>query len=162
MILRGKITQKIQKFKAFLNNKNKSFASRFPTHHQDIWQGRTRQAAEIPFDCRSGNAAASPLVPWQLKWIKRASTRVNFRAPSQWLYFQLKFLSKRNLHKIVDLLEEEVFAAGDTIIHQGAHGNTFYVISEGTVRISITDDKGKKSSSKIIFIFRYIAEMRKI
>ena len=56
---------------------------------------------------------------------------------------QLKFLSKRNLHKIVDLLEEETFAAGDTIIHQGAHGNTFYVISEGTVRISITNEKGK-------------------
>merc|ERR1719276_395103 len=57
---------------------------------------------------------------------------------------RLKYLSKRNLHKIVDLLEEETFAPGDTIIHQGAHGNTFYVISEGTVRIYLTNEKGEE------------------
>ena len=31
---------------------------------------------------------------------------------------QLKFLTTRNLHKIVDLLEEEVFEKDDAIIHQ--------------------------------------------
>ena len=32
---------------------------------------------------------------------------------------KLKFLTTRNLHKIVDLLEEEDFEEGDHIIHQG-------------------------------------------
>ena len=58
---------------------------------------------------------------------------------------QLKFLSTRNLHKIVDLLEEEVFDDGDAIIHQGAHGDTFYIISEGTVEVSIIDEAGEKT-----------------
>jgi len=53
---------------------------------------------------------------------------------------KLKFLTTRNLHKIVDLLEEEVFEENDYIIHQGTHGDTFYIISKGHVEIKKHDE----------------------
>ena len=72
---------------------------------------------------------------------------------------QLKFLSTRNLHKIVDLLEEEVFDDGDAIIHQGAHGDTFYIISEGTVEVSIIDEAGEKTVLREMGKGNYFGEM---
>ena len=54
---------------------------------------------------------------------------------------KLKFLTTRNLHKIVDLLEEEVFDENDFIIHQGTHGDTFYIISKGQVEIRKHNDE---------------------
>lgn len=54
---------------------------------------------------------------------------------------KLKFLTTRNLHKIVDLLEEEDFEEDDHIIHQGAHGDTFYIIAKGSVVITKRDEE---------------------
>ncbi|RZC35134.1 Pkinase and/or cNMP binding domain containing protein [Asbolus verrucosus] len=47
-----------------------------------------------------------------------------------------KNLPEDTLIKISDVLEETFYANGDYIIRQGARGDTFFIISKGTVRVT--------------------------
>ncbi|XP_013781753.2 cGMP-dependent protein kinase 1-like [Limulus polyphemus] len=44
-------------------------------------------------------------------------------------------LNEETIFKIADVLEEMTYNMGDYIIRQGAHGDTFFIISKGTVRV---------------------------
>lgn len=57
---------------------------------------------------------------------------------------KLKDLSQGKLKKICDCLEEERFDNDQCIIKQGTTGDSFYIISEGTVRVTKNDGKGEK------------------
>ncbi|KAF5288540.1 hypothetical protein FQA39_LY15408 [Lamprigera yunnana] len=48
-----------------------------------------------------------------------------------------KNLSEDTLIKISDVLEETFYSYGDYIIRQGARGDTFFIISKGTVKVTI-------------------------
>lgn len=50
-----------------------------------------------------------------------------------------KDLPEDTLIKISDVLEETYYAAGDYIVRQGARGDTFFIISKGTVKVTIKD-----------------------
>ncbi|XP_035229391.1 cGMP-dependent protein kinase, isozyme 1-like isoform X2 [Stegodyphus dumicola] len=55
----------------------------------------------------------------------------------------LQNLSKEVLSKMADVLEVDFYPAGEYIIRQGATGDTFFIISNGQVRVTqkvITDD----------------------
>jgi len=49
---------------------------------------------------------------------------------------KLKDLPSSKLKKICDCLEDERFSNNDCIIKQGTTGDTFYIISEGTVKVT--------------------------
>ncbi|XP_076317899.1 cGMP-dependent protein kinase, isozyme 2 forms cD4/T1/T3A/T3B-like isoform X2 [Tachypleus tridentatus] len=46
-------------------------------------------------------------------------------------------LNEETLIKIADVLEETTYSKGDYIIRQGAHGDTFFIISKGKVKVTI-------------------------
>lgn len=48
-----------------------------------------------------------------------------------------KNLPEDTLIKISDVLEETFYANGDYIIRQGARGDTFFIISKGTVKVTM-------------------------
>ena len=48
----------------------------------------------------------------------------------------LSELPQSILSKMADVLETEVFAAGDYIIREGTHGDTFYILAEGDVSVT--------------------------
>lgn len=48
-----------------------------------------------------------------------------------------KNLPEDTLIKISDVLEETFYAYGDYIIRQGARGDTFFIISKGSVKVTI-------------------------
>ncbi|GFR05830.1 hypothetical protein TNCT_3241 [Trichonephila clavata] len=48
-------------------------------------------------------------------------------------------LKEDMLIKIADVLEETTYKYGDYIIRQGARGDTFYIISRGRVKVTISD-----------------------
>uniref|UniRef100_F7A4Y2 cGMP-dependent protein kinase n=1 Tax=Ciona intestinalis TaxID=7719 RepID=F7A4Y2_CIOIN len=56
---------------------------------------------------------------------------------------RLKSLSENKLLRIADCLEQTTFRMGDYIIRQGDSGDTFYVIQEGSVKV--TQNKKMKS-----------------
>ncbi len=56
----------------------------------------------------------------------------------------LKSLAVAQLKRLADLLGEERFKANDKIITQGESGDTFYVIKEGSVRCTISQDGGEE------------------
>lgn len=57
---------------------------------------------------------------------------------------KLKELPASKLKKICDCLEDEMFGNGDCIIKQGTSGDTFYIISEGNVKVTKTKADGKE------------------
>ena len=55
--------------------------------------------------------------------------------------------------------ELKFWYSGDTIIHQGAHGDTFYIISDGVVEISVTNQEGENSVVREMGKGNYFGEM---
>lgn len=58
---------------------------------------------------------------------------------------KLKDLSQSKLKKICDCLEEEKFEDGQCIIKQGTTGDSFYIISEGEVKVTKNEGGGKEA-----------------
>merc|ERR1719195_243334 len=52
-------------------------------------------------------------------------------------------MTRYELGKLSDLLESELFEAGDDIVKQGDHGNSFYIIEEGEAKAYIHGDEGE-------------------
>ena len=50
-----------------------------------------------------------------------------------------------------DVLEEVTYKAGEYIVRQGAGGDTFFIISKGSVQVTINNEKG--ASGKGIYSF---------
>ena len=48
----------------------------------------------------------------------------------------LSELPQSILSKMADVLEPEVFTAGDYIIREDTHGDTFYILAKGEVRVT--------------------------
>lgn len=48
----------------------------------------------------------------------------------------LKALNERDLMKLADVLQEDFYQEGEYVVHQGALGDTFFIISEGKVRVT--------------------------
>ena len=48
----------------------------------------------------------------------------------------LSGLPQNILSKLGDVIEQEVFKAGEYIIREGTSGDTFYIIAEGNVRVT--------------------------
>ncbi|XP_077538179.1 cGMP-dependent protein kinase for isoform X1 [Haemaphysalis longicornis] len=61
-------------------------------------------------------------------------------------------LPEETLVKISDVLEETTYAQGDYIIRQGARGDTFFIISKGTVKVTRKAPEEAGSTSEEIFI----------
>jgi len=57
----------------------------------------------------------------------------------------LKNLPQEKLRKIADCVDEENYHDGDRIIKQNAKGDTFYIIRDGTVRITIDQEDGSEN-----------------
>lgn len=55
----------------------------------------------------------------------------------------LKSLNTIQLQRLVDLMSEVQYAAGDLIIKQGDPGETFYVIVNGNCSVTIEDSSGE-------------------
>lgn len=49
---------------------------------------------------------------------------------------ELKCLSDKELMKIADILQEDYYPQGEYIVRQGATGDTFFIINEGTVKVT--------------------------
>uniref|UniRef100_H2YAV2 cGMP-dependent protein kinase n=1 Tax=Ciona savignyi TaxID=51511 RepID=H2YAV2_CIOSA len=68
----------------------------------------------------------------------------------------LKQFSNSKLSKITDALEEDTFQKGDYIIREGESGETFYIIVEGTVKVTTMSreytDSTEDPSQKETFI----------
>ncbi|XP_077505308.1 cGMP-dependent protein kinase for isoform X1 [Amblyomma americanum] len=61
-------------------------------------------------------------------------------------------LPEETLVKISDVLEETTYAQGDYIIRQGARGDTFFIISKGTVKVTRKAPEEAGSTAEEIFI----------
>ncbi|KAI1296526.1 cGMP-dependent protein kinase, isozyme 1 [Halotydeus destructor] len=66
----------------------------------------------------------------------------------------LQNLSDEMIAKIVDSIEVDIFPAGDYICRQGCHGDSFYIISNGTVRVTqeVLLDSTDEAEDKLIRI----------
>lgn len=53
-------------------------------------------------------------------------------------------LPEDTLIKIADVLEETNYKAGDYIVRQGAYGDTFFIISQGRVKVTKREDNTKE------------------
>uniref|UniRef100_L7LYD3 cGMP-dependent protein kinase n=1 Tax=Rhipicephalus pulchellus TaxID=72859 RepID=L7LYD3_RHIPC len=61
-------------------------------------------------------------------------------------------LPEETLVKISDVLEETTYAQGDYIIRQGARGDTFFIISKGTVKVTRKAPEEASSTGEEVFI----------
>ncbi|XP_065288928.1 cGMP-dependent protein kinase 1 isoform X2 [Dermacentor albipictus] len=61
-------------------------------------------------------------------------------------------LPEETLVKISDVLEETTYAQGDYIIRQGARGDTFFIISKGTVKVTRKAPEEAGSTGEEMFI----------
>ncbi|XP_040068473.1 cGMP-dependent protein kinase, isozyme 2 forms cD4/T1/T3A/T3B isoform X1 [Ixodes scapularis] len=62
-------------------------------------------------------------------------------------------LPEETLIKISDVLEETTYTQGDYIIRQGARGDTFFIISKGTVKVTRkAPEEGGSNAEEEIFI----------
>jgi len=61
----------------------------------------------------------------------------------------LKDLPEAKLKKIADCLDEEKFEDGQCIIKQGATGDSFYIISEGQVKVTKTKGSEEKEVAQL-------------
>lgn len=61
-------------------------------------------------------------------------------------------LPEETLIKISDVLEETTYTQGDYIIRQGARGDTFFIISKGTVKVTRKTPEEGRSTAEEIFI----------
>uniref|UniRef100_A0A0X3NV60 cGMP-dependent protein kinase, isozyme 2 forms cD5/T2 n=2 Tax=Schistocephalus solidus TaxID=70667 RepID=A0A0X3NV60_SCHSO len=57
-------------------------------------------------------------------------------------------LPPERLAKFVDLLEEVHYEPGEYVIRQGARGDTFYIIANGTVQVTQNETAGEEGSSR--------------
>merc|ERR1712141_474182 len=55
-----------------------------------------------------------------------------------------KDLPEDTLIKIADVLEESTYKPGDYIVRQGAYGDTFFIISQGRVKVTKREDNTKE------------------
>ncbi|KAL3789496.1 hypothetical protein HJC23_009732 [Cyclotella cryptica] len=70
------------------------------------------------------------------------------------------------LNEIVDIFEPCIYDEGDTVIKQGEHGNTFYVVENGELSVTVAvappgkDDKGSpvKESEFVNIVVGYLSE----
>ena len=71
---------------------------------------------------------------------------------------KLSHLSVKNIKKLVQILEEDTFDHGERIITQGAIGDQFYIIKEGTVRCTINQADGTEKEVAVLEKGQYFGE----
>jgi small-conductance mechanosensitive channel/CRP-like cAMP-binding protein len=54
-------------------------------------------------------------------------------------------LSKEELTATASNLREQIFASGEVLVRQGEEGDTFYIIRNGKVAVSVADDEGRST-----------------
>jgi len=95
---------------------------------------RARRVAvsDKPFD--PAKATPAPKVPKSDEARKRIDEKLRQN-------FLFEHLTPDGRSELVDVLSEKAFPAGATIIQQGAEGDFFYIIDEGTCDIFVNDKK---------------------
>ena len=82
-------------------------------------------------------------------------------------YFQKNFLKsvpllaelpQEMITKMGDVLETEKFLAGDYIIRQDTAGDTFYILAEGEVRVTMRGEDGEEETIRELVTGDYFGE----
>lgn len=68
-------------------------------------------------------------------------------------------LNEEQLSQISNISEQKVYSKGDVICHQGAPGDSMYVISEGQVEINVRDSDGNAYSAVYLGAGQLVGEM---
>ncbi|KAL7056493.1 hypothetical protein AAHC03_020726 [Spirometra sp. Aus1] len=124
----------------------------------------SKKASELPhkplhhLHCHHGNAGQSPsryrrraYRYRQLRQVRRYSTNLSY--PPCTVVALLRSvpifasLPPERLAKFVDLLEEMHYEPGEYVIRQGARGDTFYIIANGTVQVTQNEISEEASAS---------------
>lgn len=106
-----------------------------------IWYFFKREGISIPFPVRDltvrqvtreGEEARRHA---EVEDIVKALSRIEIFQP----------LSREELSSIASNLREQIFAAGEVLVRQGEEGDTFYIIRDGKVAVSVTDQEGRST-----------------
>jgi small-conductance mechanosensitive channel/CRP-like cAMP-binding protein len=128
----------------------------FAHHHQiesdvlkAIWYRFRRDKIQIPFPIREiyhrGEEALTDTLADNVHWLKD----VEF----------LQILSDEQLRELAGGLETQVFAPGERICRQGEAGETFYIIKDGQVEVSMQNGQGGTTPIRTIGVGDFFGEM---
>ena len=67
-------------------------------------------------------------------------------------------LPQEMITKMGDVLETEKFLAGDYIIRQDTAGDTFYILAEGEVRVTMRGEDGEEETIRELVTGDYFGE----
>eukprot|EP00408_Alexandrium_pacificum_P034004 CAMPEP_0171287312 /NCGR_PEP_ID=MMETSP0790-20130122/69481_1 /TAXON_ID=2925 /ORGANISM="Alexandrium catenella, Strain OF101" /LENGTH=333 /DNA_ID=CAMNT_0011756819 /DNA_START=134 /DNA_END=1135 /DNA_ORIENTATION=+ len=111
-------------------------------------------------------AASDKVLLWVLaaqdfKMLLAQSSQAQYAKYEGWLseVELLKALNHFELSKLADILESEVYDAGEEIIKQGDPGSKFYLLEEGEAAAVIAGDDGEKEVKKYVKQGDYFGEI---
>jgi CRP-like cAMP-binding protein len=114
-----------------------------------IWYRFRRDKIQIPFPIREiyhhGEAAEPDTLADNVHWLKD----IEF----------LQILSDEQLRELADGLETQVFAPGESICRQGEAGETFYIIKNGQVEVSMQNGQGGATPIRTVGTGDFFGEM---
>jgi len=106
-----------------------------------IWYYFKREDIAIPFPIR--DVTMRQVTREEEERQRRAEIEDIVRALSRIEIFHP--LSKEELTSVASNLGEKIYAAGEVLFRQGEEGDTFYIIRDGKVAISVADAEGRST-----------------
>ena len=95
-----------------------------PSHHDENWTRQAHRVPQLPQKVYTHSLLRSFGVG------RDCSCCLNCSIP------MFSSLPEEEVHRIADLLEEEVYEYGEYIVRQGSMGDTFYIVAKGAVRVT--------------------------
>jgi len=104
-----------------------------------IWYFFKRENIVIPFPIR--DVTMKEITRDEQELERRAEVEDIVRALSKIEIFHP--LSKEELASVASNLREQIFASGEVLVRQGEEGDTFYILRDGKVAVSVNDAEGR-------------------
>ncbi len=117
----------------------------------NVWYGLKRENIEIPLPIQNLKLLKEKKVD-QSEIIKHRVELVNNVEIFKTLDTSIK-------QEISEVLQEKIYAPGEAIIIQGHTGGSFYIITEGAVRVIVTDTNAGSQTVAVLSTGNYFGEM---
>jgi len=106
-----------------------------------IWYYFKREGISIPFPIR--DVTMREVTREEEERQRRAEVEDIIRSLSKIEIFHP--LSREELFSVASNLGEKIYAAGEILVRQGEEGDTFYIIRDGKVAVSVVDAEGRST-----------------
>lgn len=106
-----------------------------------IWYAFRRSGIQIPFPIRNVYMRSVSKKEEETQRKRGIAERIDAMKSIE----ILKPLSKEELWKLASKLETHYYGKGEFLVRQGESGDSFFIISEGRVEVSVEDERGESS-----------------